>query len=151
ADGLYHLWVLNGGDTTTTADMRVADITYATAADGFTFTSQGKLNPPANWWTQIAGVGAVNEPSVNFLRVDKIGVEWFLTIWSPNEIGTGLYNYNANVWNIGSAIGNLNIVQRGPLPSLSEIPTGPGGNMVGSFGMVNGNIYLRQDTQFNSG
>jgi hypothetical protein len=151
ADGLYHLWVLNGGDTTTPADMQVADITYATSADGFTFTSQGKLNPPANWWTQIPGVGATNEPSVNFLRVDKIGAEWFLTIWSPNEANTGLYNYNANVWNIGPAIGNLNIVQRGPLPSLSEVPTGPGGNMVGSFGMVGGNIYLRQDTQFNSG
>ena len=150
-DGLYHLWVLNGGDTTTPPDMQVSDITYATSADGYTFTSQGKLNPPANWWTQLPGVGGANEPSVNFLRVDKIGAEWFLTIWSPNEVGTGLYNYNANVWNIGPAIGNLNIVQRGPLRSLSEVPIGPGGNMVGSFGMVGGNLYLRQDTQFNSG
>lgn len=151
ADGLYHLWVLNGGDTTTPADMQVSDITHATSPDGVAFTTVGKLTPPANWWTQIPGVGATSEPSVNFLRVDRIGAEWFLTIWSPNETNTGRYNYNANVWNIGPAIGNLNIVQRGPLPSIADTPLGPGGNMVGSFGMVNGHVYLRQDTQFNSG
>lgn len=150
-DGLYHLWVLNGGDTQTPADMQVAQITHATSGDGFNFASQGKLNPPANWWTQIAGVGATVQPSVNFLRVDLIGGEWFLTIWAPNETNTGRYNYNANVWDIGANINNLNIVQHGPLPSLSDAPVGPGGNMVGSFGMVNGKIYLRQDTQFNSG
>ena len=151
ADGLYHMWVLNGGDTNTPADMQVSDISHATSPDGYTFTSAGKLNPPANWWTQIPGVGATSEPSVNFLRVDTIGGEWYLTIWSPNEANTGRYNYNATVWNIGPAIGNLNVVQRGPLPTTSDVPVGPGGNMVGSFGMVNGNLYLRQDTQFNSG
>jgi hypothetical protein len=151
ATGLYHLWVLNGGDTQTPADMQVADITHATSSDGRNFVSQGKLTPPASWWTAIPGVGATAEPSVNFLRVDRIGASWYLTIWSPNETGTGLYNYNANVWLIGPSPGNLNVVQRGPLPSLSEVPTGPGGNMVGSFGMANGNLYLRQDTQFDSG
>ena len=150
-DSLYHLWVLDGGDTQTPSDMQVADVMHAISVDGISFVSQGKLNPPANWWTQIAGVGATSEPSVNFLRVDRIGAEWFLTIWSPNETNTGRYNYNANVWNIGANINNLNVVQRGPLPSLTDAPLGPGGNMVGSFGMVNGNIYLRQDTQYNSG
>lgn len=150
-DGLYHLWVLNGGDTQTPADMRVSDITHATSSDGINFISIGKLNPPANWWTQIAGVGAAVQPSVNFLRVDKLGAEWFLTIWSPNETNTGLYNYNANVWNIGSNINNLDIVQHGPLPTLSDTPPGPGGDFVGSFGMVNGKIYLRQDTPYNAG
>ncbi|MEO8753710.1 MAG: hypothetical protein ABI624_13640, partial [Casimicrobiaceae bacterium] len=48
-------------------------------------------------------------------------------------------------------IDNLDVIQRGPLPSLVDTPVGPGGNMVGSFGMVNGNLYLRQDTQFDSG
>lgn len=150
-DSLYHLWVLDGGDTQNLSDMQVADIAHATSSDGINFTTQGKLNPPASWWTQIAGVGATAEPSVNYLRVDKVGTEWFLTIWSPNESNTGRYNYNANVWNIGANINNLNVVQRGPLPTLTDAPTGPGGNMVGSFGMVNGNIYLRQDTQYNSG
>ncbi|MFO1323706.1 MAG: hypothetical protein U1F15_06550 [Burkholderiales bacterium] len=151
ADGLYHLWVLNGGDTQAPADMRVADITHATSADGRSFVAQGKLNPPADWWTQIPGVGATVEPSVNFLRADLLGGQWYLTIWSPNEAGTGRYNYNANVWNVGADANNLNIVQRGPLPSLTDTPVGPGGNMVGSFGMAGGAIYLRQDTQFNSG
>ena len=151
ADSLFHLWVLNGGDTQAPPNMRVADITHATSANGYNFTTQGKLNPPASWWTQIAGVGATTQPSVNFLRVDNIGGNWYLTIWSPNETGTGLYNYNANVWFIGSNSSNLNVVQRGPLPSLADTPVGPGGNMVGSFGMVNGNLYLRQDTQYNSG
>ena len=151
AGELYHLWVLNGGDTQTPADMQVSDITHATSADGRAFVSQGKLSPPASWWTQIPGTGATSEPSVNFIRADSIGGAWYLTVWSPNETGTGLYNYNATVWLIGPSPNNLAIAQRGPLPSLSEIPTGPGGNMVGSFGMANGNIYLRQDTQFNSG
>jgi hypothetical protein len=151
ADGLFHLWVLNGGDTQTPADMQVADITHATSTDGASFVSQGKLNPPASWWTQIAGVGAVNEPSVNFLRIDKLGGEWMLTIWSPNETGTGLYNYNANVWDIGGNINNLNVMQHGPLPSLSDLPPGPGGDFVGSFGMAAGNIYLRQDTPYAAG
>ena len=150
-DGLYHLWVLDGGDTETPADMQVADITHATSLDGVNFTSLGKLAPPASWWTAIPGVGATVEPSVNFLRVDKLGAEWFLTIWSPNETNTGRYNYNANVWDIGSNIDNLAIVQHGPLPSLSDAPPGPGGDFVGSFGMVNGNIYLRQDTPYNAG
>jgi hypothetical protein len=150
-DGLYHLWVLNGGDTQTPADMQVSDITHATSTDGVNFISRGKLNPPASWWTQIAGLGASAEPSVNFLRIDRLGGEWLLTIWSPNETGTGLYNYNANVWDIGSNINNLNIVQHGPLPSLSESPPGPGGDFVGSFGMVNGKIYLRQDTPYSAG
>jgi hypothetical protein len=151
ADGLFHLWVLNGGDTENPADMQVADITHATSADGASFVSQGKLNPPASWWTQIAGVGAVNEPSVNFLRIDKLGGEWLLTIWSPNETGTGRYNYNANVWDIGGNINNLNVVQHGPLPSLSDLPPGPGGDFVGSFGMAAANIYLRQDTPYAAG
>jgi hypothetical protein len=150
-DGLYHLWVLNGGDSQTPADMQVSDVTHATSTDGISFTSRGKLNPPASWWTAIPGVGASVEPSVNFLRVDKLNGEWFLTIWSPNETNTGLYNYNANVWDIGSNINNLNIVQHGPLPTLSDTPPGPGGDFVGSFGMLNGNIYLRQDTPYNAG
>jgi len=150
-DGLYHLWVLDGADTATPAGMRVADIMHATSSDGRAFASKGKLNPPASWWTQLPGVGATSEPSVNFLRIDLVGSEWLLTIWSPNETNTGLYNYNANVWDLGIDSNNLNVVQHGPLPSLSEIPTGPGGNMVGSFGMANGKLYLRQDTQFNSG
>ncbi len=151
ADNLYHLWVLNGGDTQTPPDMQVSDITHATSADGAHFTSLGNLNPPASWWTQIAGVGATAEPSVNYLRVDRLNGEWFLTIWSPNEVNTGRYNYNANVWDIGANINNLNIVQHGPLPSLTDIPPGPGGNFVGSFGMVGGNIYLRQDTPYSAG
>ncbi len=150
-DGVFHLWVLNGGDTQDPADMQVSDITHATSTDGIEFTSHGKLAPPASWWTQIAGVGATSEPSVNYLRADRIGANWYLTIWSPNETGTGRYNYNANVWFLGPDPGNLAIVQRGPLPSLSDAPVGPGGNMVGSFGMVGGAIYLRQDTQFDSG
>ncbi|MFO1395622.1 MAG: IPTL-CTERM sorting domain-containing protein [Burkholderiales bacterium] len=151
ADGRYHLWVLNGGDSQAPADMRVADITHATSTDGVNFASAGKLKPPAQWWTQIAGVGATVEPSVNYLRVDQLGGRWLLTIWSPNETGTGLYNYNANVWEIGSAIDNLDIVQHGPLPTLSEAPPGPGGNFVGSFGMAAGQIYLRQDTNYAPG
>ena len=150
-DGLFHLWVLDGGDSQAPADMRVADITHATSADGIDFVSRGKLSPPASWWTQIPGVGATVEPSVNFLRADAIGNAWYLTIWSPNETNTGRYNYNANVWYIGPDPNNLAIVQRGPLPSLSDTPVGPGGNMVGSFGIVAGNIYLRQDTQYDSG
>ena len=150
-DGLFHLWVLDGGDTQTPADMQVADITHATSTDGVSFFSQGKLNPPANWWTQIAGVGATVEPSVNYIRVDQLGADWLLTIWSPNETNTGSYNYNATVWDIGTDINNLNIVQHGPLATLSETPPGPGGDMVGSFGMVNGKIYLRQDTGYSAG
>ena len=151
-DSLYHLWVLDGGDTQNPSDMQLADVVHATSSDGINFTAQGNLNPPANWWTTTwAGVTASAEPSVNFLRVDKIGAEWFLTIWSPNETNTGRYNYNANVWNIGANINNLNLIQRGPLPTTTDTPIGPGGNMVGSFGMVNGNIYLRNDTQYNSG
>ncbi len=148
ADGRYHLWVLNGGDTQTPPDMQVSDITHATSIDGVRFTSLGKLNPPANWWTLIPGVGATAEPSVNFLRMDKLNGEWFLTIWSPSEVNTGLYNYNANLWDLGSNINNLNVVQHGPLPTLSEVPPGPGGDFVGSFGMVSGKIYLRQDTPY---
>ncbi len=41
ADGLYHLWVLNGGDATNPSDMQVSDITHATSTDGVNCASKG--------------------------------------------------------------------------------------------------------------
>lgn len=131
ADGAYHMWYV--GD----AYLLSAGIGHATSTDGVNFTTVGNLTAPANWW--VSG-GASSEPWANYLRVSRDGNgDWILMVWHPNG-AFGSYTYNTSLWNLGTTIGNLTPSALGPLPST------PGGNHVGPFGIVGQNIYLAQDT-----
>ncbi len=132
ANGGYHMWYVG------TDFLFSTGIGYATSTDGVNFASVGTVRPVANWW--VAG-GASQEPLTNYLRVSRDGNgDWILMIWHPNGTGAGAYNYNTSLWNLGSAVSNLNPTQIGPLPSQ------PGGNHVGPYGIVGSNLYLGQDT-----
>ncbi len=134
ANGAYHMWYVGNNY------LLSAGIGYATSTDGVNFTTAGTLTAPANWW--ISG-GATAEPWANYLRVSRNGSgDWTLMVWHPNsDTGAfGSYNYNTSLWNLGATISNLSPTAIGPLPSQ------PGGNHVGPYGIVGNNIYLGQDT-----
>ncbi|MEG1281796.1 MAG: hypothetical protein RSD57_15240 [Comamonas sp.] len=133
--GIYYLWFVDSASSNS-----LSDVQLATSTDGINFTRQGKLAPPANWWTSH---GATAEPLVNYVRVSKVSNEWVLAAWVSNDTSFGDYSYNTMVWSMGASPANLSISQYGPLPTP---PAGPGGNHVGTFGIVNGNLYARQDT-----
>ena len=129
--GQYHMWYVPAAFTMS------AGIQYATSTVGVNFTTVGSLTVPANWW--VAG-GASAEPWSNYLRVSRDGSgNWILMVWHPNG-SFGSYTYNTSLWLIGSNIANATLTPIGPLPSS------PGGNHVGPFGIVGSDIYLGQDT-----
>ena len=128
--GTYHLWYVNSA---------FAGVRYATSADGVSFTTQGgDLSLPTDWWTAY---GATSQPTINYLRVSRDGSgNWILMMWHPNGSGQGQFTYNTSLWLLGSSIANAAPTLIGPLP------TTPGGNHVGPFGIVGANLYLGQDT-----
>ncbi|MCX8098241.1 MAG: DUF11 domain-containing protein [Casimicrobiaceae bacterium] len=150
-DGLYHLWVMQGGDTASVSDRQVEDITYATSTDGIHFTSIGKLSPPPNWWTN-PGPGrnpATAEPRVSTMRAVRQDGQWLLLIWTGSTPGgtAGDFNYNTHIWSLGTgSMPSLSATLYGPIPSLGNTPPGPGGNHAGLWGLVNGQLYLGHDS-----
>jgi hypothetical protein len=130
--GTYHLWYVS--DDTYTGVRR------ATSTDGVNFTTQGgNLSLPVDWWTAY---GATTQPYINYLRVSRDGSgNWILMMWHPNGTGQGQFNYNTSLWLLDGGIADTTPTPLGPLPSF------PGGNHVGPFGVVGDNLYLGQDTQ----
>lgn len=76
-----------------------------------------------------------------------------MAIWHTAVGGASDYLYSTSLWNLGNSPGNLSADQIGPLNDLSAVgarPSGPGGNHVGTFGIIrdaagNDTLYLRGD------
>lgn len=131
--GTYHLWYVRGS-----YGVSIDGISHATSTDGINFTTQNALTLPPNWWTAY---GATVEPTPNYLRVSRDGAgNWILMVWHPSAPNQGQFNYNTSLWLLDSGIADATPTLIGPLPSW------PGGNHVGAFGIVGSNLYLGQDT-----
>lgn len=133
--GQYHLWYVHSSYKLS------GGVGHATSSDGIHFTSGAMLTVPANWWVNS---GATVEPQVNYLRMSRDGSgNWILMAWHPNNQAPdsyGSFNYNTSLWLLGNSTGNTALSLIGPLPSP------PGGNHVGPFGIVGSQVYLGQDT-----
>jgi len=144
-DGSYHLWLIKNG-----ADSFISKMIHATSVDGIAFTTQGVLQPPANYWALACGANSIpaTEPIATFVRVSKVGGEWLMAVWHQNQAGQNWYSYNTSVWRIGSNPGSLSVTPIGPLPSQTcGTSTGPGRFHVGAFGVEDSFIYLRHVPQ----
>lgn len=141
ADGEFHMWFV--GDL---GSLKLDSVTHATSEDGIHFISQSTLAPDPDWWkASWYGYTAQAEPVVNFLRIERIGNDWILMIWHPNEGNSRRpYIYNTSLWRIGPDPSSPDIELIGPLPSSYSSPKGPGGRQNGVAGLVNGYIYLIQ-------
>ena len=141
ADGSYHLWaIMNNPDSV------ISRIVHATATDGIHFITQGRLAPPANYWSTYAcGLPPATEPIASFLRVSQVGGEWMLAVWHQNQPPHTYYSYNTSVWRLGADPANLAPTLVGPLPSTScATAAAPGRFHLGVFGMADSRIWLRQ-------
>ncbi|MEO7013032.1 MAG: hypothetical protein ABIR27_11760 [Dokdonella sp.] len=72
---------------------------------------------------------------------DPLGGTWKLFAWTEN-VGTsvGQYNYNSSVNDLGSTPSNISVQHQGPLQSPFA------GNHVGTFGLVDGQLFMRVDS-----
>lgn len=133
--GQYHLWYVHSSYKLS------GGVGHATSSDGIHFTSGAMLTVPVNWWVNS---GATVEPQVNYLRMSRDGSgNWILMAWHPNNQAPdsyGSFNYNTSLWLLGNSTGNAALSLIGPLPSP------PGSNHVGPFGIVGSQVYLGQDT-----
>jgi len=145
----YYLWYKGGASLSTFG--------LATSTDGINFTHQGYFTPTgaSPWWTQLTGLDRypASEPALGYVRLQKVGGDWIMAIWHTAVGGASDYLYSTSLWNLGDSPGNLNADQIGPLNDLSAVgarPSGPGGNHVGTFGIIrdaagNDTLYLRGD------
>ena len=145
-DGLYHLWVIKNG-----ADSVVSGMVHATSADGIHFATQGKLQPPGNYWQLACGVQPLpaGEPIASFVRVSKVGGEWVMAVWHQNQAaGHNWFSYNTSIWRIGADPNALAVTLDGPLPTPTcGTASGPGRFHIGVFGMADAFVYLRHVPQ----
>ncbi|MGF6214005.1 putative repeat protein (TIGR01451 family) [Comamonas sp. 4034] len=144
-DGSYHLWLIKNG-----ADSFISKMIHATSVDGLAFTTQGVLQPPANYWALACGANSIpaTEPIATFVRVSKVSGEWLMAVWHQNQAGQNWYSYNTSIWRIGSNPGSLAVTPIGPLPSQTcGTSTGPGRFHIGAFGVEDSFIYLRHVPQ----
>ena len=122
------------------------------------FVYQGAFAPTgaSPWWTQLTGLDRypTAEPILGYPRLQKVGDNWIMAIWySNNPGGSHEYTYNTVIWDLGNSPGNLQGTQIGPLNDNSGTgsrPKGPGGNHVGTFGIIRDaegvdTLYLRGD------
>jgi hypothetical protein len=145
-DGLWHLWTFDGTAVTYPADFDLAHVVHATSVDGFAFTRTGNLGYAAGS-SAPATFGASIEPPIAYLSASRDNGAWILAAWHANDSTGqdrwGQYNYNTSVSELPGGPSDLAVLHRGP---LTATPAGPGGFHVGTFGAVNGQIYLRVDS-----
>ncbi len=144
---LYHLWVLANDDTNFPTTSALPYFTHATSTDGLHFTNDGTLHyeiGSADW----TSFGSSIDPPLDFVRAafnDESGT-WKLFAWTENVTNNGgpdvgLYNYNTSVNDFGGVASNTYALHQGPLNSPLA------GNHVGTFGLVDGKLYLRVDSE----
>lgn len=142
ASRLYHLWVLANNDPAFPASSALGEFSHATSTDGLHFILDSQLSYQIGS-AAYANFGATIDPPLDFLRAayDPIGGTWKLFAWTEN-VGSsvGQYNYNSSVNDLGSSPFNTSVQHQGPLQSPFA------GNHVGTFGLVDGSVFLRVDT-----
>ncbi len=139
ATGIFHLWVFDG------SGFRLGALRHATSTDGVHFTSTGNLSyaggPP------YPAFGAPAEPTLEFVRAARVGADWKLLFWTPND-GTpnsavnGQYNYNISVDDLGSNPGNLSAAHQGPVQPISG---GVAGQVNGAWGLIGSSLFFEWD------
>jgi hypothetical protein len=143
---LYHFWGFGADDTNfpSTASALPA-VTHATSSDGIHFIGDTSLRREVSSANYVT-FGADIDPPLAFLRAAfdaQLGT-WKLFAWTQNDQvanpSFGQYNYNTSVNDLGTLAGNTAVVHQGPLN------TPVAGNHVGTFGLVDGLLYLRVDT-----
>jgi hypothetical protein len=138
----FHLWVLANNDPAFPASSVLGAYTHATSADGINFSSDDTLHyeiASADW----NAFGSSIDPPLDFLRAsfDQDSGTWKLFAWTENVGATvGQYNYNTSVNDLGGVAANTYALHQGPLNTPFA------GNHVGSFGLVDGHVYLRVDS-----
>jgi hypothetical protein len=145
ATGLYHFWGFTADDPNfPSAASALTAVTHATSSDGVNFTRDTNLSY-GNGSASYTTFGATIDPPLDFFRAafdDSTGT-WKLFNWTENDQVTspsfGQYNYNTSVNDLGQFASNTAVVHQGPLNSPVA------GNHVGTFGLVNGQTYLRID------
>jgi hypothetical protein len=142
---LYHFWGFTADDASfPSSASALTAVTHATSTDGLHFVSDGQLSygvGSANYTT----FGATIDPPLDFFRAvyDTDTDTWKLFNWTENDQVSdpsfGQYNYNTSVNDLGTSPSNTSVVHQGPLN------TPVAGNHAGSFGLVDGQLYLRVD------
>ena len=142
ASRLYHLRVLANDDADSPASSVLGAFSHATSTDGLHFTLDSQVSYKIGC-AQFTNFGSTIDPPLDYLRAayDPIGSTWKLFAWIEN-VGSsvGQYNYNTSINAIGSSPFNTSVQHQGPLQSPFS------GNHVGTFGLVDGAVFLRVDS-----
>jgi len=149
--GLYHFWGFVADDPAfPSAASALGAAKHATSKDGIHFTSDAYLTYGVGS-ADYTDYGATIDPPLDFFRAvfDTDTGTWKLFNWTENDQTTdpsfGQYNYNTSVNDLGSVASNTSVIHQGPLNSPYS------GNHVGSFGLVDGELYLRVDSLYPDG
>ncbi|MBS0558183.1 MAG: hypothetical protein JSR27_12285 [Proteobacteria bacterium] len=142
----WHFWGFLADDANfPSAASSLRAVVHATSSDGVHFTSDGNLSY-AFGSAYYGNYAASIDPPLDFFRAvyDTQTGTWKLFNWTENDQPPnsrfGQYNYNTSVNDLGTVAGTTNVVHQGPLK------TPVAGNHVGTFGLVDGMLYLRADT-----
>ncbi len=149
---LWHFWGFLQDDISfeqndnPTVLSSLRSVVHATSTDGIHFTSDSNLSY-AFGSASYTSYGATVDPPLDFFRAvyDTQTGTWKLFNWSENDYTVspsrwGSYDYNTSVNDLGTIASTTNVVHQGPLNSPVS------GNHVGTFGLVDGMLYLRADT-----
>lgn len=124
-------------------------VVHATSSDGVHFTSDSNLSY-AFGSASYGSYGADIDPPLDFFRAvfDTQTGTWKLFNWTENDQNAtpsfGQYNYNTSVNDLSTSASTTNVVHQGPLNTPVK------GNHVGAFGLVDGVLFLRTDTDGNA-
>jgi hypothetical protein len=142
----YHFWGFTADDPkfpSTASSLRA--VVHATSTDGLHFTSDSNLSYSFGS-AKYTDYGATIDPPLDFFRAvfDTDTGTWKLFNWTENDQvanpSFGQYNYNSSVNDLGTQASTTSVVHQGPLN------TPVAGNHVGTFGLVDGLVYLRVDS-----
>lgn len=146
----WHFWGFLADDANfPSAASALGAVVHATSTDGVHFTSDSGLSYAGNSASYIS-YGASIDPPLDFFRAvfDTTTGTWKLFNWTENDqppnARFGQYNYNTSVNDLGIMASNTNVTHQGPLK------TPVAGNHVGAFGLVDGMLFLRTDTDGNA-
>ncbi len=134
--GLFHLWVFD------VSGFQLSALRHATSTDGVHFTATGNLSyaggPP------FPGFGAPAEPTMEFVRAARMGTDWKLLMWTPNDPSgaNGQYNYNISVNDMGTNPNNLSVTHQGPVQPISG---GVAGQVNGAWGLIGSLLFFEWD------
>jgi hypothetical protein len=134
SSGIFHMWVFDG------SGFSLGGLRHAVSTDGVHFTSTGNLSyaggPP------FPGFGAPAEPVMEFVRAARVGADWKLLMWTPNDVANGQYNYNISVNDLGSNPANLSVTHQGPVQPISG---GVAGQVNGAWGLIGSSLFFEWD------